>query len=166
MELQNIKKVSRFKKIAIVADHRGEDYKRFVEKALGEVGVEYVLPVYDNRADNDYPDMVVSAYKLYEQKKVDGLILLCGTGVGMMIGANKCKNIRCVLADSEALAIFGRLHEDCNALAIGVGYVDEELGLEIRLCKRKLQRIVKAFVTTPFAGGRHERRVKKLNNIK
>ena len=165
MELQKENK-NYFKKIAIVADHRGEDYKRFVAKALDEVGVEYVFPAYDDRPDNDYPDIVVSAYQLYKQKKVDGLILLCGTGIGMMIGANKCKNIRCVLADTETRAIFGRVHEDCNALVVGVGYVDEDLGIEIKLCKRKLQRIVKAFVQTPFAGGRHERRVAKLNNIR
>ena len=166
MELQKEKNKNYFKKIAIVADHRGKDYKRFVAKALDEVGVGYVMPTYDDSADNDYPDAVLRAYDLYKQKEVDGLVLLCGTGVGMMIGANKCAGIRCVWADSESLAAFGRIHEDCNALALAAGYTDEKLGYEVKLCKRKLQRIVKTFVQTPFAGGRHERRVAKLNNIR
>ena len=166
MELQNKKSKNYFNKLAIVADHRGEDYKRFVAKALNEIGVEYVMPEYDGGKDNDYPDAVVSAYNLYQNKKVDGLVLLCGTGVGMMIGANKCKGIRCVWANDESLAAFGRIHEDCNALAMPAGYADEAMGYQVKLCKRKLQRIVKAFVQTAFAGGRHQRRVEKLNNIK
>jgi len=165
MELQKEKNKNYFKRIAIVADHRGEDYKRFVAKALAEEGVDYLMPEYDNSADNDYPDAVLGAYQLFEKGKVDGLILLCGTGVGMMICANKCKGVRCVWADEEALAYFGRLHEDCNALAMPAGYADEKNVHQVKLCKRKLQRIVKVFVQTKFAGGRHERRVAKLNNI-
>ena len=164
MELQN--KKNQFNNIAIVADHRGEACKKFVQKALDEVGIAYTLPEYNNAADNDYPDAVSSAYELYKKGKVDGIILLCGTGVGMMIAEKKKKNIRCVWADSESLAAFGRIHEDCNALALAAGYADETQGYEVKLCKRKLQRIVKTFVQTEFAGGRHARRVEKLNNIK
>ncbi|MBQ8468555.1 MAG: RpiB/LacA/LacB family sugar-phosphate isomerase [Clostridia bacterium] len=163
MELQN---TNQFKKIAIVADHRAEASKKFVIKALTELGVDYVLPKYDDSPDNDYPDLVVEAYKLYATKKVDGLILMCGTGVGMMIAANKCKGIRCVLANDEAVAAFGRIHEDCNALGLAAGYSDDAYGYEVKACKRKMQRIVKTFITTPFGGGRHARRVEKLNNIK
>lgn len=166
MELSNIKKQNQFNKIAIVADHRGEEYIKFVIKALDEIGVEHVLPEYEKSQTNDYPDAVLAANKLYQSKSVDGLILLCGTGVGMNVAANKCKGIRCVLANDEATAAFGRIHEDCNALAMPTKYADQEKGLEIRLCKRKMQRIVKAFVTTKFDGGRHQRRIDKLNNMK
>jgi len=165
MELQNKENQNQFKKIAVACDHRGEDYIKFVKKALDEQGIETILPDYAKGADNDYPDVVKETNKLLQNGEVDGMILLCGTGVGMMIAANKCKNVRCVLASDEDVAAFGRIHEDCNALAMGVGYKDEE-GREVHLCKRKLQRIVKTFVTTPFAGGRHLRRVEKLNNIK
>lgn len=152
-----------FKKIAIVADHRGEDYKAVVAKALSDSGVEYVLPTYDNGEGNDYPDVVKAAYKLYASKEVDGLILLCGTGVGMMIGANKCKGIRCVWANTVDVAKLGRVHEDCNALALGVNYRDN--GYNVGLSNIQIKKIVKAFVETDFAAGRHARRVAKLNNL-
>lgn len=154
-----------FKKIAIVADHRGEDYKKYVADALKKANVEYMLPVYDTGADNDYPDVVKAVYKLYKTKQVDGLILLCGTGVGMMIGANKCKNIRCVLASTPDVAAFGRIHEDCNALALGVNYSDESLGYSVKLSRQKIESIVTVFVNTSFGGGRHARRVDKLNKL-
>ena len=154
-----------FKKVAIVADHRGEDYKKIVAEALAENNVEYVLPEYDADVNNDYPDVVKTVYKLYKTKKVDGLVLLCGTGVGMMIGANKCKGIRCVWANSVDVAAFGRIHEDCNALALGVNYADEDLDYKVFLSKQKIKQIVRVFVNTPFGGGRHARRVNKLNNL-
>ena len=165
MELLNIKGAKMFKKIAVVADHRGEDYKKFVVDALKSNNIDYVLPDYDTGADNDYPDVVKAVYKLYKTKQVDGLILLCGTGVGMMIGANKCKGIRCVWAATEDVAAFGRIHEDCNALAMGVNYADQTLGYSVKLTKQKIEKIVTTFVTTKFGGGRHARRVEKLNKI-
>ena len=154
-----------FKKIAIVADHRGEEFKQVVADALKKDGVDYVMPTYDSGADNDYPDVVKAAYELYKSGEVDGLILLCGTGVGMMIGANKCKGIRCVWAATEAVATYGRIHEDCNALAMGVNYCDKAVGLKVFLSKKNMQKIVHKFVSTPFGGGRHARRVEKLNNL-
>lgn len=154
-----------FKKIAIVADHRGEDYKKYVTSALERENIQYVLPAYDTGADNDYPDVVKMVYKLYKTGEVDGLILLCGTGVGMMIGANKCKGIRCVWAASPDVAAFGRIHEDCNALALGVNYADATTGYSVSLSKQKIQQIVQAFVSTAFGGGRHARRVEKLNKL-
>ncbi len=154
-----------FNKIAIVADHRGEDFKIVVADALKKINIDYVLPTYDTGAENDYPDVVKSVYKLYKQGKVDGLILLCGTGVGMMIGANKCKGIRCVWANTPDVAALGRVHEDCNALALGVNYLDNNTGYKVSLSKQKIQKIVQTFVTTAFAGGRHARRVEKLNNL-
>ena len=165
MALLSIKGAKMFKKIAIVADHRGEEYKKYVADALYKQNIEYVLPTYDAGADNDYPDIVKAVYKLYKSGQVDGLILLCGTGVGMMIGANKCKGIRCVWASNVDVAVFGRVHEDCNALAMGVNYTDSETGYSVSLSKQKIQKIVSAFVSTQFGGGRHARRVDKLNKL-
>lgn len=154
-----------FKKIAIVADHRGEAYKQYVEEVLKANDMDYVLPTYNNGADNDYPDVVKSVYKLYKNGEVDGLILLCGTGVGMCIAANKCKGLRCVWASEADVAAFGRIHEDCNALAMGTHYQDDQLGYKVNISKQKIQKIVHAFVTTQFGGGRHARRVEKLNRL-
>lgn len=154
-----------FKKIAIVADHRGEPYKQYVADALMANGVDYCLPQYVDDENNDYPDIVKQAYKLYRTKQVDGLILLCGTGVGMAIGANKCKNIRCVWANEPSIAVFGRIHEDCNALAMPAGYSCDENQYTIKMNPQKIATIVEAFIKTEFGGGRHSRRVKKLNRL-
>lgn len=154
-----------FKKIAIVADHRGEHYKQYVADVLMENGIDYCLPQYSNDENNDYPDIVKQVYKLYKTKQVDGLILLCGTGVGMAIGANKCKNIRCVWANEPSIAVFGRIHEDCNALAMPAGYSCSESQYKIEMNPQKIKTIVEAFIKTEFGGGRHARRVDKLNKI-
>lgn len=154
-----------FKKIAIVADHRGEKYKKIVAQALEDQKIDYCLPQYDQKVDNDYPDVIKSVYELYVNKQIDGIILLCGTGIGMMIGANKCKNIRCVWASSPDLAAFGRIHEDCNALAMPAGYSDQESGYCVKISPQKIKQIVAAFVSTSFGGGRHQKRVEKLNNL-
>lgn len=154
-----------FKKIAIVADHRGEHYKKYVANALKETGIEYVLPDYSSAEDNDYPDIVKKVYKLFKTKQVDGLILLCGTGVGMNIGANKCKNIRCVWANDPSIVAFGRIHEDCNALAMPAGYSCSDSQFKIEITPKTIEEVVKTFVTTPFGGGRHLRRVDKLNKM-
>lgn len=154
-----------FKKIAIVADHRGENAKIYIAKTLEKLGVDYILPQYDANSNNDYPDVVKSVYSLYKKGSVDALILLCGTGVGMMIAANKCKGIRCVWANTPDVAGLGRVHEDCNALAIGVGYEDSNNGYVVTLSKQKIEKIVQAFVNTKFEGGRHARRVEKLNKF-
>ena len=154
-----------FKKIAIVADHRGEDYKKYVAQALQKLNIDYVLPTYDAGENNDYPDVVKSVYQLYKNGEVDGLILLCGTGVGMNIAANKCKGIRCVWANNKAVAAYGRFHEDCNALALCTNYYNKTINLKVSLSPLKIKQIVKTFVTSPFEGGRHIRRVEKLNNL-
>ncbi len=154
-----------FKKIAIVADHNGESKKQLVEDILVQQNIEAVYPDYTNSADNDYPDIVQKAYDYYLDGKVDALILLCGTGVGMCIAANKCPGLRCVLAANAAVAAFGRIHEDCNALSVGVGYKDAGNGISVKLSTKQLQDIVKAFISTPFEGGRHLRRVQKIENF-
>lgn len=154
-----------FRKIAVVADHRGEHYKQCVASVLKQNDIECLLPDYDNGADNDYPDVVKKVYKLYKSKQVDGLILLCGTGVGMMIGANKCKNIRCVWANEPGIAVYGRIHEDCNALAMPAGYSCDESEYKIEMSPERIQAIVEAFIKTEFGGGRHTRRVEKLNKL-
>lgn len=154
-----------FKKIGIVADHRGEKYKQVVADQLSKLGLESVYPSYSDAEDNDYPDVVAEAYKMYMDGAADGLIMLCGTGVGMCIAANKCQELRCVLANNAATAAFGRIHEDCNVLAMGVGYALPGSDLKVKLSTKDMQKIVKAFVTTPFEGGRHLRRVEKLKQM-
>lgn len=152
-----------FNKIAIAYDHRVDAsvIKKIREKLAAD-GVE-VLEVEDRAEGNDYPVLARMCYELYLREKADGMILLCGTGIGMNIVANKFDGIRSVLATSEAEAYFSRRHEDANCLVFGAGYADEKY--EIKLCKRKMLRIIDTFLTTPFEGDRHIRRLNQIKEI-
>jgi ribose 5-phosphate isomerase B len=159
--------MANFKKIAVVADHRGEEYVPTAKKIIEGLGVECVVPSYDSGAENDYPDVVKSIGELFARGEIDGMVLLCGTGVGVNICANKLHGVRCVLAGSANVASLGRIHENCNALAMGVGYSSSEYkGIVVKkMCPHKMKKIITAFVRTDFGGGRHARRVEKLNNM-
>lgn len=155
-----------FKKIAIAADHNGDEYITYVKDALTKAGIEYVVPSYKSEAANDYPDIYAEVYKLFTSGEIDGMILLCGTGVGMCMCANKSRGVRCVWANNKAVAVYGRVHENANALALGVGYQDPKIGLKVSLSKKQIKSVVASFVKTPFSeAARHIRRVEKLENL-
>lgn len=152
-----------FKKFVIAYDHRVD--KKTIERvkqALTEEGIE-VDVFEDNGEANDYPIMASRAYEMFKKNAADGLLLMCGTGIGMNIVANKFDGIRSVLATSEAEAYFARRHEDANSLVFGVGYGDGVF--EVKLCRRKMVRMIKTFVSTAFEGDRHVRRVEQIAKI-
>ena len=91
------------------------------------------------------------------------MVLLCGTGIGMNMVANKFDGIRAVLANSEAEAYFSRRHENANAIVFGAGYGDGVC--EIKLCRRKMTRMLITFLNTDFEGDRHIRRIKQIEDI-
>ena len=126
-----------FKKFIIAYDHRvdGKTVER-VKQALTEENIA-VEVFEDNGEANDYPIMASKAYEMFKNNDADGLLLMCGTGIGMNIVANKFDGIRSVLATSEAEAYFARRHENANSLVFGVGYGDSVH--EVKLCKRKMR---------------------------
>ena len=154
-----------FKKFVLGFDHNVDvkTINRLME-ALSESGVQGV--VFENyEKDNDYPLLAQGAYKLFLDSKADGLLLLCGTGIGMNMVANKFNGIRSVLATSEAEAYFARRHENANSIVFGIGYSDGNV--ELKLCKRKMIRMLKVFIETDFEGNEPggERHVRRVNEI-
>ncbi len=141
-------------KISIACDHGALVLKTRLKEYLLSEGYE-VIDCGTNTLDScDYPDYCIQACKLLVEGKVDRAIVMCTTGIGMSICANKIKGVRCALVDKPEIAKLTREHNDSNALAMGACLVDFET------CKK----IVDTFLTTPFSNG--ERHIRRVNKIK
>lgn len=152
-----------FEKFVIAYDHRVDlKYIEKIKNYLQGKGIGYVV-VDDNGETNDYPVLASIAYELYLKTKASGMILLCGTGVGMNVVANKFAGIRSVLPSEEGSAYFARNDEDANCIVFAAGKANDEY--EVKMCKRKMIRILDVFISTPFEGGRHARRVEQIGKI-
>jgi ribose 5-phosphate isomerase B len=152
-----------FKRFVIAYDHRVDlKYIEKIKAFLNEKQIEYFI-IEDNGEANDYPILASKAYQIYLEKKDCGLIFLCGTGVGMNVVANKFAGVRSVLPETEASAFFARNDEDANSIVFAAGKANEKY--EVKICKRKMIRILDVFLNTPFEGGRHERRLAQIEKI-
>jgi len=140
-------------KIALAADHRGHAAKDKIAVLLNEQG-HSVLDMGPNSAKScDYPDLAYPAAKAVSQEDVDRAIMICGSGIGMTICANKIKGIRAALCYDELTAQMSRQHNNANVLCLASDVMGEEM----------MSRIVSGWLTTEFeGGGRHERRVRKM----
>jgi ribose 5-phosphate isomerase B len=143
-------------KVAIAADHRGHSMKEKICALVREHGHE-VLDMGTNSAKScDYPDMAWSAARALAESRADRAILICGSGIGMDICANKVPGVRAALCHDELTAQISRRHNNANALCLASDVLGEEL----------IRRIVSSWLATEFeAGGRHERRVRKVDWI-
>jgi ribose 5-phosphate isomerase B len=144
-------------RIAIGSDHAGFRYKENAKLFLTENQKYSCIDVgADSEASSDYPDYAVLVANALLTGKADTGILICGTGIGMSIAANKFRGIRAAVCESGAAAQLARQHNDANILCIGERLTAWEKALEI----------IKIFLETPFDGGeRHCRRVDKLNKL-
>jgi len=141
-------------KIAIGSDHAGYELKEQVKGSLA--GLHEVTDVGTDSTDSvDYPDFALSVARLVAEGKVERGILLCGTGIGMSVAANKVKGIRAALAFDLYTAMQARRHLDANILVLGAGVTGRGLALEI----------VTKWLETPFEGGRHARRIEKIRRL-
>jgi len=139
-------------KIAVGSDHRGLTVKQRVVPLLQQIGHE-VIDVGPNAPGSvDYPDFARQVGEAVASGKARLGVLVCGTGIGMSIAANKVKGVRAAHCTTEFEARMARAHNDANVLCIGERVVGLGLG----------GAIVKAFLDTPFEGGRHARRVEKM----
>lgn len=139
------------KEVVLACDHAGINLKKSISKMLIAVGYS-VTDIGTYTEDSmDYPDLAVPfAYEVLT-KQIPGIII-CGTGIGVSIAANKIKGIRAALCHDLFTAELSRQHNNANVLALGARVLDTETAIEI----------VNKFLTTSFEGGRHEKRVKKL----
>ena len=139
-------------KIAIGADHAGFKLKESVKGFLKTLNV-FVTDFGTNSEERvDYPDYAIPVAEAVAKKEFDFGILICGTGIGMSITANKVKGIRAALCNELFTAHCSKEHNNANVLCMGGRIVGEELANEI----------VKTWLYSEFQGGRHQRRVKKI----
>ena len=142
-------------RIAIGSDHAGFSLKESIRKYLEEAG--YLVDDQGTGSENsvDYPDFGKAVGERVASKKADLGIAVCGSGIGISIAANKVPGIRAALAHDVITAQLAREHNDANVLALGTRIVTPAAALEM----------VQTFLETPFAGGRHQRRLDKITAI-
>lgn len=147
---------SRKSKIAIASDHAGFRLKEDLKKYLAEKGYEYEDFGANSEDSADYPDFAEKVAECILEKKFERGILICSTGIGMSIAANKFPGIRAAVCYDLETAKLSRHDNDSNVLALGGRKINPELA----------KMIVSIWLTTDFeAGGRHERRVDKIGHI-
>ncbi|MBQ6370343.1 MAG: ribose 5-phosphate isomerase B [Firmicutes bacterium] len=141
--------------LAIASDHGGYKLKEAIRKHLAERG-EKVVDLGTHSEDSvDYPIYGKACAEAVASGKAERGIVVCGTGIGISIAANKVKGIRCGLCTSVEMAEMSRRHNNANILALGGRTTDEELALQI----------VDTFLDTEFEGGRHKRRTDMLDEM-
>jgi len=141
--------------IAIGSDHAGLDLKKDVIALLKELGHELTDYGTDTPQSVDYPDFGEKVAMDVSTGKVDRGILICGTGIGMSIVANKFRNVRAALCNDLFSAKMSRLHNNANILVMGGRIIGKDLAKEI----------VRSWIDTGFDGGRHINRLKKISLI-
>jgi ribose 5-phosphate isomerase B len=139
------------RKIAIAADHAGFEYKEIVKNYLSENFEVQDFGTFSTDSV-DYPDFVHPAATSVENGENELGILLCGSGNGVQITANKHQKIRCALCWMPEIATLARQHNDANMISIPARFISKELAIEI----------VNNFLSTDFEGGRHQKRVDKI----
>ena len=142
-------------RVALGADHRGFGLKEGLKRWLAARGHKVIDfgPANANRVD--YPDYAFKVADAVARHQADRGILICSTGIGMSMAANKVRGVRAALADSSRLARLSREHNDANVLCLGADFVSTA----------EARRIVGVWLKTEFAGGRHARRVRKLGRV-
>lgn len=141
--------------IIIGSDHGGYKLKEEIKKYLEEKEIKYKdLGTYEEESV-DYPDIASKVSQEVQKNKENQGILICRSGIGMSIVANKFKGIRCALCHNEYTAKYSRLHNNSNILAMGADDVD----INEAIC------ILRMWLATNFEGGRHEERIKLIEEI-
>jgi ribose 5-phosphate isomerase B len=141
--------------IAIGCDHAGVELKNELLSLLNNLRIPYIDYGTDSPESVDYPDFGEKVSDAVSSGKIESGILICGTGIGMSIVANKFPGVRASLCNDLFTAKMSRLHNDANILVIGGRIVGKDLAKEI----------VKTWVSTPFEGDRHCRRLDKITKI-
>ncbi|OYD08003.1 ribose 5-phosphate isomerase B [Paludifilum halophilum] len=142
-------------RVVIGSDHGGYQLKQSIVSVLKEMGISYEDVGCDCPDSVDYPDYALPVAERVAKGESDRGILVCGTGIGMSISANKVKGIRCAVVSDEFSARMSREHNDANVLALGERVVGPGLA----------EAIVRTWLEAEFSGGRHGRRVEKIGAL-
>jgi ribose 5-phosphate isomerase B len=145
----------RIMQIGLACDHGGFELKEELKSFLKTIGAEPIDMGTFNEDSVDYPDFGIRIADKISRGELKKGILICGTGVGMTIVANKFRGVRAALANDLYSSRFSREHTDANILVIGGRIVGKDLAKEI----------VRVWLDTPFAGGRHKRRLEKIEAL-
>ena len=139
--------------ILIASDHAGFELKRHLRQVLERLGLPVEDLGTDSEASVDYPDLAHRLARALAEGRAERGVLICGSGQGMVMAANRHVGVRAALPHDEAAARLTRQHNDANVLALGARVTPPE----------QAERILRAFLETPFEGGRHQRRVDKID---
>ncbi|MFL2869604.1 MAG: ribose 5-phosphate isomerase B [Pirellulaceae bacterium] len=142
-------------RISVGSDHRGYKVKSKVIELLNQLGHETVDVGTNSDESVDYPDIAKRVGQQVSDGEVERGILICGTGIGMAITANKYANVRAATCHDEITAEMSRRHNDVNVLCLS----GDMLG------QRSIDQLVQLWITTEFEGGRHERRIDKISDL-
>lgn len=138
--------------IAVASDHAGFDLKEILKRDLQEAGLEVLDLGTHSTASVDYPDFGRAMAETIAEGKVERGVIVCGTGIGISIAANRNPKVRAALVHDVTSARLTREHNDANVIAFGARVIGTEVAREA----------LKVFLKTPFEGGRHANRVAKL----
>ncbi len=141
--------------VVIGSDHGGYKLKEEVKKYLEEAGIEYEDVGTNSEESVNYPEFAEKVAKKVQDKQAETGILICRSGIGMSIVANKFKGVRATPCYNEITAKFSRMHNDANILGLGADYIS----VNEAIC------IVRMFLAIPFEGGRHAERVNLISEI-
>jgi len=142
-------------RVALGADHAGVVLKNTIKQLLDQRGITYTDFGTDSTESVDYPDYATDVARAVASGAHDRGILVCGSGIGMAIAANKIAGIRAAPVVDEASARLSREHNNANVLALGARLTAHDLAW----------RLVEVFLDTPFGGGRHQRRIDKIATL-
>ena len=142
-------------RVVIGSDHAGFRLKDTIKAMLDRMGISYEDVGTSSASSVDYPDVATAAARVVLEGRADRGILVCGTGIGMSIAANKIPGIRAALAWNEATARLGRSHNDANILALGGRTTPAA----------EVEGILRAFLFTGYEGGRHDARLAKVAHL-
>lgn len=142
-------------KVALGVDHAGFPYKKELETVLKALGASVVDFGTQSDASTDYPDYAEKVARAVASGEVDRGVLVCGTGIGMAIAANKVRGIRAAVVTDEKTAELSRRHNDANVFCAGARI----------LPVLKIAEALKVWLATPFEGGRHQKRIEKISEL-
>ena len=142
-------------KIALAADHAGFEEKEKIKQTLDDLGVEYIDMGTTSTDSVDYPDFAKKVGDAVSKGEVDSGLLVCGSGTGMAIAANKVKGVRAAVAWNPDIARLAREHNDANILSLPARFMSDE----------EAAKVLKAWFDATFEGGRHAKRVEKIEEM-